>query len=58
LKKGTKVILKDQVISDAYLPPVPIEGRFRFENTVFAKLEGQNKFKKMFEYDLFLRVKK
>lgn len=58
MMKGTKVTLTDAVIMDTFLPPIPEETRFRLENNVFSKLEGQKKFKKIYKFDLYVRVKK
>lgn len=56
--KGTKNILTDQKVTDAYLPPVSTETRARFENKVFAKFAGEEKFRHIYYYNLYFRVKK
>lgn len=57
--KGTKNIVAEQMITDTFLPPIPTETRFRYENKeVFVKLEDEKKFRNVYTYNLFIRVKK
>jgi Protein of unknown function (DUF1091) len=58
IKKGTIAVFKDMLITDALIPPMPTETRFRLENTVFAKLEGQKKYLRMYKWNMFLKIKK
>jgi hypothetical protein len=56
--KGTKNIVAEQMVTDAFLPPVPTETRFRYENKVFVKLDNEKKFRNVYTYNIFIKVKK
>ena len=58
IEKGTRVGVEDAMFTDTFLPPIPIESKFRLENKVYAKLKGQKKFTKIHSCHYYVSIKK
>lgn len=55
-KKGLKVSLENILITDVLIPPMQ-KTQFRLEAKVFSKVEGFQKFRKVYDLEIFFRVK-
>jgi Protein of unknown function (DUF1091) len=58
IKKGTTLVLNNMLVTDKFLPPMPIEQRFRLEFGGYGKHTGQKKFGRFYKVDYYLKVKK